>query len=90
MNKFFQCVNPYTKECVHMPKITKKSKLGKYLMEKGYTQTEFVKITNINRLTVSKIFNDSNYIPSGSTIKKVMNLLKKHDSKLKAEDFFNI
>ncbi|MBT2253852.1 helix-turn-helix transcriptional regulator [Priestia megaterium] len=73
-----------------MPKITKKSKLGKYLMEKGYTQTEFVKITNINRLTVSKIFNDSNYIPSGSTIKKVMNLLKKHDSKLKAEDFFNI
>ena len=73
-----------------MPKLTKKSKLGKYLMEKGYTQTEVAKITKLNKLTVGKIFNDSNYIPSGSTIKKVMNILKKLDPKLKAEDFFNI
>ncbi|MCA4157885.1 helix-turn-helix domain-containing protein [Priestia megaterium] len=72
-----------------MPKLTKKSKLGKYLMEKGYTQTEIVKITNLNKLTVGKIFNDSNYIPSGLTIKKIMNVLKKIDSKNKIEDFFN-
>ncbi|WP_368895078.1 helix-turn-helix domain-containing protein [Priestia megaterium] len=72
-----------------MPKLTKKSKLGKYLMEKGYTQTEIVKITHLNKLTVGKIFNDSNYIPSGLTIKKIMNVLKKIDSKNKIEDFFN-
>ncbi|MEO2228311.1 helix-turn-helix domain-containing protein [Priestia aryabhattai] len=73
-----------------MPKITKKSKLGKYLMNKGYTQTEIVKVTKINRKTVSKIYNDSSYIPSGSTIKKVMNILKKIDPKLKVEDFFDL
>jgi len=73
-----------------MPKITKKSKLGKYLMGKGYTQTKLVKATNLNRHTVSKIYNDSSYIPSGSTIKKVMNILKKLDSKVKVEDFFNL
>lgn len=73
-----------------MPKITKKSKLGKYLMNKGYTQTEVVKATKINRKTVSKIYNDSSYIPSGSTIKKVMNILKKIDPKLKVEDFFDL
>ena len=72
-----------------MPKITPKSKLGKYLIEKGYTQTEIVKVTDIKRRTVSKIFNDSNYIPSGSTIKKIMNVLKKLDPKNKIEDFFN-
>ncbi|MGR6342648.1 helix-turn-helix domain-containing protein [Priestia megaterium] len=72
-----------------MPKITPKSKLGKYLIEKGYNQTEIVKVTNIKRRTVSKIFNDSNYIPSGSTIKKIMSVLKKLDPKNKIEDFFN-
>ncbi|MEH7287609.1 helix-turn-helix domain-containing protein [Priestia megaterium] len=72
-----------------MPKITKKSKLGKYLIEKGYTQTEAVKVTNLDRSTVHKIYNDSNYTPSGSTIKKVMKLLKKLDPKVKIEDFFN-
>ncbi|MEK1831448.1 helix-turn-helix transcriptional regulator [Priestia megaterium] len=46
-------------------------------MNKGYTQTEVVKATKINRKTVSKIYNDSSYIPSGSTIKKVMNILKR-------------
>ncbi|RFB20720.1 helix-turn-helix domain-containing protein (plasmid) [Priestia megaterium] len=72
-----------------MPKITKKSKLGKYLIEKGYTQTKTVKATNLERSTVSKIYNDSNYIPSGTTIKKIMNILKKIDPKNKIEDFFN-
>ncbi|MEJ9314463.1 helix-turn-helix domain-containing protein [Priestia megaterium] len=72
-----------------MPKLTKKSKLGKYLMGKGYTQTKFMKVTNLGRQTAGKIFNDSNYIPSGSTMKKVINLLKKLDPKVKIEDFFN-
>ncbi|MBQ4870015.1 transcriptional regulator [Priestia megaterium] len=73
-----------------MPKITKKSKLGKYLMNKGYNQTAIVKVTKMDRKTVSKIYNDSNYIPSGTTIKKIMNVLKKIDPKLKVEDFFNL
>jgi len=80
----------YKKECALMPKITQKSKLGKYLMNKGYNQTEIVKVTKMDRKTVSKIYNDSNYIPSGTTIKKIMNVLKKIDPKLKVEDFFNL
>ncbi len=46
-------------------------------MNKGYNQTEIVKVTKMDRKTVSKIYNDSNYIPSGTTIKKIMTVLKK-------------
>lgn len=46
-----------------------------------------MKVTNLGRQTAGKIFNDSTYIPSVSTMKKVINLLKKLDPKVKMEDF---
>jgi hypothetical protein len=36
------------------------------------------------------VFIDSTYIPSGQTIKRIMNVLKTIDPKSKAEDFFDI
>ncbi|MGG3186870.1 helix-turn-helix transcriptional regulator [Priestia megaterium] len=68
----------------------KRSKLGRFLEKKGYKQSELSKIANLNRNTVAKIYNDSNYIPSGTTIKKVMKALRNLDPSLKAEDFFDI
>ncbi|MBY0201365.1 MULTISPECIES: helix-turn-helix domain-containing protein [Priestia] len=68
----------------------KRSKLGRFLEKKGYKQSELSKTANLNRNTVAKIYNDSSYIPSGTTIKKVMKALKKFDPSLKAEDFFDI
>ncbi|MFE7084093.1 helix-turn-helix domain-containing protein [Priestia megaterium] len=68
----------------------KRSKLGRFLDKEGYSQTELSKITKINKNTISKICNDSNYVPSGTTIKKIMKALRKLDSKLKPDDFFDI
>ncbi|MBX9971021.1 helix-turn-helix domain-containing protein [Priestia aryabhattai] len=68
----------------------KRSKLGRFLEKKGYKQSELSKTANLNRNTVAKIYNDSNYIPSGTTIKKVMKALRNLDPSLKAEDFFDI
>ncbi|MCJ7983558.1 helix-turn-helix transcriptional regulator [Priestia sp. OVL9] len=49
----------------------KRSKLGRFLDKEGYSQTELSEITKINKNTISKICNDSNYVPSGTTIKKL-------------------
>jgi DNA-binding XRE family transcriptional regulator len=68
----------------------KRSKLGRFLEKKGYKQSELSKTANLNRNTVAKIYNDSNYIPSGTTIKKVMKAIRNLDPSLKAEDFFDI
>jgi len=68
----------------------KRSKLGRFLDRKGYSQTELGKVSKLNKNTVSRICNDSNYTPSIVTIKKVMKALKKLDPKLKSEDFFDI
>lgn len=68
----------------------KRSKLGRFLDRKGYSQTELGKVSKLNKNTVSKICNDPNYTPSIVTIKKVMKALKKLDPKLKSEDFFDI
>ncbi|MCM3186800.1 helix-turn-helix domain-containing protein [Priestia megaterium] len=68
----------------------KRSKLGRFLDKEGYSQTKLSEITKINKNTISKICNDSNYVPSGTTIKKIMKALRKLDSKLKPDDFFDI
>ena len=47
-------------------------------------------MTGVNRNTLGKIYTDSNYIPSGKTIKKIMKALRQLDPNLKTEDFFDI
>lgn len=68
----------------------KRSKLGKFLEKKGYTQTELGKVTELNKSTISKICTDGSYVPSGTTIKKIMKALRMLEPNLKPDDFFDI
>jgi hypothetical protein len=47
-------------------------------------------MTGLNRNTISKIYTDSSYVPSGATIKKIMKALRSLDPSKKTEDFFDI
>lgn len=70
--------------------MAKRSKLGSFLDKQGYNISKLVQMTGINRNTIGKIYTDSNYIPSGTTIKKIMKALRQLDPNLKTEDFFDI
>lgn len=67
-----------------------RSKLGRFLDKKGYSQTELGEIAKLNKNTISKICNDPTYTPSVVTIKKVMRAIKRLDPSKKTEDFFDI
>ncbi|MGG4392114.1 transcriptional regulator [Priestia megaterium] len=68
----------------------KRSKLGRFLEKHGYNRTQLGEMANLNRSTVTRLYNDSSYMPSGNTISKVMKALKRLDPSLKAEDFFDV
>ncbi|MBY0094956.1 helix-turn-helix transcriptional regulator [Priestia aryabhattai] len=68
----------------------KRTKLGKFIDRKGYSQEDLISASKVNRTTVSKICNDPNYSPSMSTVKKVMKAIKQLEPNAKADDFFDI
>ncbi|MFP3668809.1 transcriptional regulator [Priestia sp. SIMBA_032] len=68
----------------------KRSKVGRFLEKYGYTHAHLTKMTGLNKNTVTKVYTDSNYIPNGQTMKKVMKALKRLDPSLKAEDFYDV
>jgi len=68
----------------------KRSKVGKFLDKYGHSQEDLVRISKVNRNTVSKICSDPDYIPSGSTMKKILNALRKIEPGLKQTDFWDM
>lgn len=70
--------------------MAKRSKLGRFLDKEGYNITKLAQMTGLNRNTISKIYTDSSYVPSGATIKKIMKALRSLDPSKKTEDFFDI
>lgn len=68
----------------------KRSKLGKWLDQKGIPQKELEKATQLNKNTISRACNDSNYIPSERVIKKILKAVKKVDSKIKMSNFWDM
>jgi transcriptional regulator with XRE-family HTH domain len=68
----------------------RRSKLGKFLDSEGFTQEELVKVSKVSRNTISRICSDPEYTPAGSTIKKIMQAIKRIDPNAKVDDFFDI
>ncbi|WP_425595286.1 helix-turn-helix transcriptional regulator [Priestia flexa] len=68
----------------------KRSKVGKFIDRKGYTQEDLMAASKVGRNTISKICNDPDYTPSVTTIKKIMKALRQLDPNLKTDDFFDI
>lgn len=68
----------------------KRSRLGRWLDSKGYTQEDLTKASRVNRNTVSKLCSDPDYLPTGSTMKRIIKALKEIDPNVKADKFWDI
>lgn len=67
-----------------------RSKVGKWLDQRGISQEWLAKKTKISSNTISKIASDKDYSPSLATIKKVMKAIREVDKNAKSDDFFDI
>lgn len=68
----------------------KRSKLGRWLDSHGLYQKDLQKESKINRTTLSRICNDPHYIPSQSTIKRLLVAIRKIDPNKKMSDFWDM
>jgi len=67
-----------------------RSKVGRWLDNRGITQEWLSTKTKISRNTISKIASDKDYSPTLATIKKIMKAIKEVDPNAKSEDFFDM
>lgn len=67
-----------------------RSRLGKWLDDRGISQEWLSKKTKISSNTISKIASDKNYSPTLKTIQKIMKAVKEVDPKAKSDDFFDM
>jgi DNA-binding XRE family transcriptional regulator len=68
----------------------KRTKLGKFIDKRSFSQEDLISASKVNRTTVSRICNDPSYTPSMSTVKKVMKAIRALDPNAKTDDFFDI
>lgn len=67
-----------------------RSKLGKWLDKHGLDQQDLVKQAKVNKNTISKVCNDKEYIPTGKTMKKILDAIRKIDPNVKSNDFWDM
>ncbi len=68
----------------------KRTPLGEWLDKKGIPQEWIVKETKLNKFTISKLANKTDHIPSGRTMKKILQALRKIDPNIKQDDFWRM
>ncbi|MEU2530084.1 helix-turn-helix transcriptional regulator [Streptomyces sp. NPDC013087] len=67
-----------------------RSKIGKWLDQRGISQEWLAKKTKLSSNTISKIASDKDYSPSLATIKKVMKAIREVDKNASSDQFFDI
>ncbi|MGG1442145.1 transcriptional regulator [Brevibacillus laterosporus] len=67
-----------------------RSAFGKWIDKRGIKQQWVCKVTGLNKVTISKIATEKDYIPSGTTMKKVLQALRQVDPKVKQTDFWDM
>jgi transcriptional regulator with XRE-family HTH domain len=69
----------------------KRSKLGKWLDERGITQQWLANKSKVSRSTVSELCKaDAEHEPTQGTMKKILTALRQIDSSLKSNDFWDM
>nr|MBC9203739.1 transcriptional regulator [Paenibacillus sp. PL91] len=68
----------------------KRTPLGEWIDEKGILQEWIVKETKLNKFTISKLANKTDLMPSGRTMKKILQALRKIDPNIKQDDFWRM
>jgi predicted transcriptional regulator len=67
-----------------------RSKLGKWLDRNGLDQQDLIQESKVNKNTVSKACNDSDYIPRQDVMKKILRAVRKMDPDAKMSDFWDM
>lgn len=68
----------------------KRSKVGKLIDRHGYTQEQLREESGVSRNTISRVCNESDYVPSPNVLKKLMKAIRKIDPGAKADDYFDL
>jgi predicted transcriptional regulator len=68
----------------------KRSKLGKWLDDRGIKQSWLAKQSKVSEDTITSLCRDDNKLPSGTTMRKILQALRKIDPNVKQEDFWSI
>lgn len=66
-----------------------RSKLGKFLDDRGITQEWLIKKSKVSRTTISELAAGKRE-PTVGTIKKIMKAIREVDPNARAEDFFDM
>jgi transcriptional regulator with XRE-family HTH domain len=67
-----------------------KPRLAKYIARHGLSQKDLETGSGVSRATINRLCNDSEHQPAIGTAKKIIKFLKKYDSNVKYEDFFDM
>lgn len=67
-----------------------RSRLGKFLDERGIKQQWLVQQTKLNKKTISHLATKDDPLPSGSTMRKIVEALRKVDPRVKQDDFWTM
>ncbi|WP_169088657.1 transcriptional regulator [Paenibacillus sp. PL91] len=68
----------------------KRTPLGEWLDKKGILQEWIVKEAKLNKFTISKLANKTDLMPSGRTMKKILQAVRKIDPNIKQDDFWRM
>lgn len=68
----------------------KRSRLGRWLDERGMSQQWLMRAAGISKNTAGDLATKDEYLPTGSTMKKVLQALRKVDPTVKQDDFWSM
>ncbi|UED76933.1 helix-turn-helix transcriptional regulator [Brevibacillus sp. DP1.3A] len=68
----------------------KRSKLGKRLDKRGFTQQWLSKESGVNNTTVSRLASDNEYLATMKTAQRILNALRRVDKNAKQDDFWTM
>lgn len=67
-----------------------RSKLGKWLDQRGLEQNDLIEESKVSKNTISKACNEKDYVPSPGVMKKILNAIRKIDPTAKMSDFWDM
>ncbi|HZG79531.1 MAG TPA: helix-turn-helix transcriptional regulator [Brevibacillus sp.] len=64
--------------------------MGKWLDDRGIRQSWLAQQSRVSEDTITALCRDDHKLPSGTTMKKILQALRKVDPKVKQEDFWTM
>jgi predicted transcriptional regulator len=68
----------------------KRSRVGKWLDQRGISQEWVRAKSKVGRTTISKVCSDDKYIPNGNNVLKIIKALREIDPNVSANKFWDI